>query len=290
MNALKKLTAGAVVISVALSSSLAVAKDILTSVPVTYMLATQLTKHTDIQTTYLPPKRYGVDRLENWYATKGNEVANVAGKDATVAITISAVWKQDPTYVYARQGNINLIEIDASQAITPKAQGVASLTLQSGETSKYVWLNPTNIIRMAAIVSDDLQRIFPEHQSTIALNQQKFMRLVKQLINQQQSVLFEKEIDSVVLLSESLEDFVSGNQLFVIERKFKPEFDWDEDDKQEIKCLFEQDDTVWLVTDRKPSAKLLELVPEERVLIIDAIDRWGSAGIDAQLPLRRWEI
>ena len=39
------------------------AEDILTSTPVTYALATELTKGTDITTEYLPPKRYGIDRL-----------------------------------------------------------------------------------------------------------------------------------------------------------------------------------------------------------------------------------
>ena len=47
------------------------AEDILTSTPVTYALATELTKGTDITTEYLPPKRYGIDRLPNWFGTKG---------------------------------------------------------------------------------------------------------------------------------------------------------------------------------------------------------------------------
>ncbi|MEZ8384790.1 ABC transporter substrate-binding protein, partial [Vibrio splendidus] len=34
------------------------AEDILTSTPVTYALATELTRGTDITTEYLPPKRY----------------------------------------------------------------------------------------------------------------------------------------------------------------------------------------------------------------------------------------
>ncbi len=270
--------------------SLAGAKDILTSTPVTYMLSEQLMKGTGIETQYLPPKRYGVERLENWFANKGTEQVKQAGQVATVAITLGAIWKQDPTYVYARQGNIHLIEIDASQAISPRAQGVAVLTLENGSTSKYAWLNPTNLIRMAGIVGEDLQRVYPEHQKAIQTNQQALMLNVRELINQQQAEIFDKGIDSVVLMSESLEDFASGNQLFVVGREFKPELEWTEEDKLSLKAQFEQDKTLWLVTDKRPSKTLTSLIKPSRILQIDVIDRWGSNGIKTEKPLARWEM
>ncbi|MCV5977157.1 hypothetical protein OFO29_32960, partial [Escherichia coli] len=92
--------------------------------------------------------------------------------------------------------------------------------LEDGATSKYVWLNPSNLIRMTAIVGDDLQKLYPQFQEQIQSNQQALMLSVRELINQQQAVIFEKEIDSIVLMSESLEDFASGNQLFVVKRQF----------------------------------------------------------------------
>ncbi|MBO0180967.1 ABC transporter substrate-binding protein, partial [Vibrio parahaemolyticus] len=82
-----------------------------------------------------------------------------------------------------------------------------------------------NLIRMAGIVGEDLQRVYPEHQKTIQTNQQALMLNVRELINQQQAEIFDKGIDSVVLMSESLEDFASGNQLFVVGREFKPELE-----------------------------------------------------------------
>ncbi|BDR20745.1 ABC transporter substrate-binding protein [Vibrio sp. STUT-A16] len=247
-------------------------------------------KGTGIETQYLPPKRYGVERLENWFVNKGTEQVKQAGQAATVAITLGAIWKQDPTYVYARQGNIHLIEIDASQAISPRAQGVAVLTLENGSTSKYAWLNPTNLIRMAGIVGEDLQRVYPEHQKAIQTNQQAFMLNVRELINQQQAEIFDKGIDSVVLMSESLEDFASGNQLFVVGREFKPELEWTEEDKLSLKAQFEQDKTLWLVTDKRPSKTLTSLIKPSRILQIDVIDRWGSKGIKTEKPLARWEM
>ncbi|EKO3841639.1 ABC transporter substrate-binding protein [Vibrio harveyi] len=265
-------------------------KDIITSTPVTYMLSEQLMQGTGIETSYLPPKRYGVERLVNWFASKGQQQAIKAGQEATVAITLGAIWHQDPTFVYARQGNIRLIEIDASQAISPRAPGVAALTLDNGDTSKYAWMNPTNLIRMAAIVGEDLQKVYPQYQAQIEKNQQALMLEVRELINQQQDVIFAKEIDSVVLLGESLEDFASGNQLFVVDRQFKPELEWSEAEKLSLKAQFEEDKTLWLITDKRPSKQLQSIISPDRILQIDVIDRWGSKGIKTEKPLARWRL
>ena len=265
------------------------AKDILTTTPVTYMLATQLMKGSPITTTYLAPKRYGLERLNNWYATKGEAKALEAGKTATVAITLKALWPQDPLFVYARQGNINLIEIDASQSISPRAKGIASVQLSDGNRSIYAWLNPNNIDTMLSIVSEDLKRLWPEYSGLIDKNQQALLVQVRLLINQQQQILFDKEIDSVVLLSDQLEDFASANQLFVVQRLFKAELEWTEQDKSALKALLQESPHLWLLTTKKVSQQLKQLLPDfSNILVIDSIDRWGGSGIKLEQPLQRW--
>ncbi|WP_299688962.1 ABC transporter substrate-binding protein [uncultured Vibrio sp.] len=266
------------------------AEDILTSTPVTYALATELTQGTDITTEYLPPKRYGIGRLPNWFATKGAGKVLKSGQKATVAVTLSPIWQDDPTFIYARQGNVRLVEVDAAQAITPRAQGVAALTLANGEVSKYAWLNPTNLTRMAAIVVDDFKRLWPAHADTIDSNLQRVTLQVRELISQQQAVLLDNEVDSVLLLSQSLEDFASGSQLFVEARMFKAELEWTEQDKAKLKAIFLQDDVLWLVTAKKPSNLIKSLVPNDRILVVDSVDRWGSSGITTQTPFTRWEV
>ncbi|MGF1727878.1 ABC transporter substrate-binding protein [Photobacterium nomapromontoriensis] len=275
----------------AFQSVTAQAKDMLTATPVTYMLATELTKGTGLETTYLPPKRYGMQRLPNWFASKGADLTVKAAKKAKVAITLGAVWPQDPLYVHARSGNIEIVEIDASQAISPRAQGVAALRLADGTLSPFIWLNPSNLTRMAAIVSQDLQRVWPQHAATIAANQQKLMIDVRSLINRQQAALFDAEVDSVMLLSSELEDFASGNQLFVVGRYTKPEMDWTAEEKQTFVETLQSDDSIWLLTTKKLTKQQLALLPNpERVLTIDSIDRWGRTGIQGKSPLARWNI
>lgn len=266
------------------------AADVLTATPVTYMLSSELLKETSLTTEYLPPNRYGIERLPNWFANKGAKTVQDSVKTAQAVVTIGAVWADDPLYVNARYSNIQIIEVDASQAITPRAQGVAALRLSDGTTSKYAWLNPTNLIRMVAIVSDDFQRIWPDKSEQIQKNQEQFMLSVRQLINQQQKVILENDIDSVILLSEQLEDFASGNQLFVVDRLTKPALEWTEDDKAQLKDLIEEDESVWIITTQKPNKQMQALLPMERVLVVDAVDRWGRAGINSKAPLQRWQL
>ena len=266
------------------------AADVLTATPVTYMLSSELLKETSLTTEYLPPNRYGIERLPNWFANKGVKTVQDSAKTAQAVVTIGAVWADDPLYVNARYSNIQIIEVDASQAITPRAQGVAALRLSDGSTSKYAWLNPTNLIRMVAIVSDDFQRIWPDKSEQIQKNQEQFMLSVRQLINQQQKVILDNDIDSVILLSEQLEDFASGNQLFVVDRLTKPALEWTEDDKAQLNDLIEEDESVWIITTQKPNKQMQALLPMERVLVVDAVDRWGRAGINSKAPLQRWQL
>jgi hypothetical protein len=264
-------------------------KDILTSTPVTYMLATQLMENTPITTAYLPPKRYGLERFNNWFAGKGEQRLLTAGSEATVAITLGALWPQDSLFVFARQGNIKLIEVDASQSLSPRAKSIATVKYEYGIQSLYAWLNPNNLGTMASIVSEDLQRVWPEHAETIAKNQQGLMVKLRQLINQQQQFLLDKQIDSVVLLSDQLEDFASANQLFVVQRLVKAQLDWTDQDKEALQSLVEESPDVWLLTTRKVSKQLKAVLPGfSNILVIDSLDRWGRSGINIEQPLQRW--
>ncbi|MEL0630034.1 ABC transporter substrate-binding protein [Psychromonas aquatilis] len=265
------------------------AKDILTTTPVTYMLATQLMKGSAITTTYLAPKRYGIERLNNWYASKGEAKVAEAAKTSTVAITLKALWPQDPLFIYARQGNIKLIEIDASQSLSPRSRGIATVKSEQGEQSIYAWLNPNNLSTMLSIVSEDLKRVWPNYAELIEKNQQQLLIDIRHLINQQQQVLFDNEIDSVVLLSDQLEDFSSANQLFVVKRLFKEELEWTDQDKTDLKNLLAESPELWLLTTKKVSQQLRTLLPDfTNILVIDSIDRWGSKGITLEAPFQRW--
>jgi hypothetical protein len=66
--------------------------------------------------------------------------------------------------------------------------------------------------------------------------------------------------------------------------------EWSEAEKLSLKAQFEEDETLWLLTSRRPSKTLISLVSRDRILQIDVIDRWGNKGIKTEKPLARWQL
>lgn len=266
------------------------AEDILTAAPVTYLLASELTAGTGLTTAYIPPKRYGLSRLPNWFADKGADLTAKAGVAATAVITLGALWPQDTLFVFARQGNINLIEIDASQALSPRAPAIATLRLEDGSQSLMAWLNPNNLSVMTAIVSQDLQRVWPQKSELIAANERKLMQHIRRLINSQQTFLLTQGIDSVFLLSDQLEDFAAGNQLLVMGHLTTPAAMWRAEDKQKLQQLVADNPHVWLLTSKNMQKTIQQILPDfKQLLQIDSLDRWGK-GFKKDQPFQRWML
>lgn len=263
--------------------------DVLTSLPATYMIVDQLTQGTGLKVENLAPPRFGFERLPGWYEQQGAEqVAEVTGQ-AQVVVSMGSIWQADPLYPHTRAHNIQVINVDAGQALLPNGQAVTALHTQDG-VSPYVWLSAANLMRMTEIIGDDFVRIWPEHKQTISDNQGQLLQSLKELSASQQRQLFEAEIDSVILLEEALEDFVLANDLFVLERKFKPNLDWNEQDIADIAEWVKEEPELWVLTTRPVNQRLLKLLPEGvSVLRIDPLDRWGR-GIQVDNPLQRWNL
>jgi len=274
-----------------INSNTLFASQILTTTPVTYMLASQLMAGTNVKSEYLAPQRYAINRLPHWFKGKGQSKVLQAAQKASVVLTLGSVWPQDPLYIFARQANIKIVEIDASQAKTVTADSVATRWQTEKTVSPYVWLNSNNLSVMSKIVAADLKRIWPQHIDKIEMNHKQLLSQVQLLVNSQQQVLLDKEIDAVVLLSDKLLDFVSGNQLFVVKQISEPELQWSEQQKLELIKLLKSDSSLWVVSDKKSSQFLQQQLPEfAQYLHIDVIDRMGSKGIDNEQPLQRWYL
>ncbi|GAL17476.1 ABC-type metal ion transport system periplasmic component/surface adhesin [Vibrio maritimus] len=143
---------------------------------------------------------------------------------------------------------------------------------------------------MASIVAKDFKKLWPEHSQIIDKNLQALRVTFLEVVRDQQTFVLDNDIDTVVLLSPTLEDFASGNQLFVDETIYEPELEWSDEQKRSIQEKFTDDDSLWLLTDKKPSTTLTSMVPKARILVVDPLTRWGSQGIDSDFPFERWTI
>ncbi|MGL6259800.1 metal ABC transporter solute-binding protein, Zn/Mn family [Vibrio sp. WXL210] len=263
--------------------------EVLTTLPATFMIADQLTQGTGLKVENIAPARFGFERLPGWFEQQGAEHVEQLTREAQVVVSLGSIWQADPIFPHARAHNIHIVNVDAGQALLPNGQAVTALHTADG-VSPFVWLSAANLMRMTEIVGDDFVRIWPEHAEKIHDNQGELLQSLKQLSSTQQRQLFESDIDSVILLDEALEDFVLANDLFVLERKFKANLDWNEQDIAEIAHWAEEEPELWVLTTRPVNQRLLDLLPEGiSVLRIDPLDRWGR-GIRADNPLQRWNL
>ncbi len=262
---------------------------ILTHLPATYMLATALTDGTDVTVEYLPPKRYGLNRLPAWFDGQGQAAVAQAATRAEAVVTIGAVWPADPLYAHVRAHNIRVVELDASRALTPKGSAVVTRQLANGEVSPYVWLNVANLARMADILAADLIALYPAQSTRIGTNQARLKQAIAQLQHQQQAALLAAGVDAVVLLDDRLEDFVSGNGLLVLHRQTKPALTWTAQEIAGLKALAKEEGGLVLLSAAAVPAALTEGLEKVSVIQLDSLDRWGS-GIDPQAPLARWQV
>ncbi|PSW17632.1 ABC transporter substrate-binding protein [Photobacterium sanctipauli] len=263
--------------------------DILTTLPATFMLAQQLTLDTGLVVKNLAPTRYGIERLPGWFSNQGADEVEACTTEATAVVTLGSVWPADPLFLHAREHNIKIINIDAGQALLPNGQSVATLQLKQG-ISPYVWLSNANLLLMAEIVTTDLKRLWPQHEKQIHNNYGALRNQMMALATNQQASLINAGVDAVILLDEALEDFAVANDLFVLDRQFKPNLDWNENDQQAIKEVVKEEPDVWFLTTRTANRQLLALLPKgANVLRIEPINRWGR-GISPETPLERWQI
>ncbi|RJG47747.1 zinc ABC transporter solute-binding protein [Motilimonas pumila] len=278
----------AVCLWLSLVSLPAVANDVLTHTPATQWLAQYLLQGSPVQATYLPPQRYGLTRLPHWFSGKGEaQVGSQAGA-AKAVITIASVWPQDPLFPAARQHNIQVIEIDASQAIDPYARSVATVAKSDGTMSPYVWLNTANLVVMAHIISQDLQRIWPEHQQQIADNQARLVVKINQLQYDNSEWLLQKQIDAVIVLSDKLNDFVVGNDLMAVAQGPALTIASSDADIAQLNNWLQQYPQAWLVLDKALPGEIAKHLPANtQVLVVDLIDR---KQIVLKQGLQRWQL
>lgn len=158
---------------------------VLTAHPVTFALASALSKGSRIAVEAVQPARLPATRLTSYLAGRGKAALAEAARRADAVITFRSFWPDDPFYPHARRSNIRIVEIDAGQPLDGALPGIAvaesrddgalykALGLQpmpaTGEGSA-PWLAPTNMGRMAGILAGDLTRLDPSSLDAIAAN------------------------------------------------------------------------------------------------------------------------
>lgn len=180
-----------------------------TVIPVAHSLLAQLLNNTAVEVNYLPPKRLPINRLTNWVATHASKIQ----PSVNAVIGIDALRPELSFYTSLRKENIHTINIDIGQALMPGGEKVA---IYQENQQGYFWLNINNALLMTGILRRDLTAIWPEYANKINDNAAKVSQQLRQLSMQLDDVLFEQEIDQLVVAQDELADFAAGFALPIV--------------------------------------------------------------------------
>ncbi|GAA0812545.1 zinc ABC transporter substrate-binding protein [Colwellia sp. D2M02] len=180
-----------------------------TVIPVAHSLLVQLLSNTSITVHYLPPKRLPINRLSNWVTTHASKIQ----PNVNAVIGIDALRPELSFYTALRKENIHTINIDIGQALMPGGEKVA---IYQENQHGYFWLNINNALLMTGILRRDLTAIWPEQAKVINDNAAKINQQLRGISMQLDDVLFEKEIEQLVVAQDELADFAASFALPIV--------------------------------------------------------------------------
>lgn len=263
--------------------SLALATEVLTTLPVTHSLAAALLDGTAVQLKRAAPANLPASRQPSYFSSRGGASLAKAAQQADAVIGLRSIWRDDPLYPMARRSNIRIVEIDAARPVDGALPGIAV----SGDDaySAYPWLNPTNLGRMADVLANDLERLAPADKAKIQGNLAVLKRQLLELTASSQTKLAEVDNLSVVSLSERLGYLASGLNLDVVEQALPAEGKWDEAALKALGENLKSQDVALVLDHRQPDAAVAEVIKASgaTLLVVESDPQDALAGLKASV-------
>ncbi len=221
---------------------------VLTSLPVTYFLASSLATDTNIKVLNLPKRGRRLNGQANYFESKAEKLSETF-KAASAVVTIGKLWRDDPLFSAARSANIRIVEIDATKPWSNTLEGVSIAmkphqdapwaTPSAGEEEEtapsiFFWLSLANSARSAEIIAQDLMRLVPEMEAKIKSNLAGLRGKLLELQRQSELALLSAADITVFSLAPELVYFTSEQNLFVDGSFYKQDIDWTEADAADL--------------------------------------------------------
>ncbi len=211
---------------------------ILTSLPVTYSLASSLAEGTSIAVENLPERGRRLGGLGNYFQSRGERLADTF-MVADAVVTIGKLWPEDPLFTAARQFNIRIVDIDATKPWSTSLEGVSvafeplsdapweeRANRSERRPSVFFWLSLANGARAADIVARDLMRLFPGDEAAIAENLDRLRAQLLELKREYEVKLAALPDVTVYALAPEFVYLAADMGLFVDGYFLKQDVDW----------------------------------------------------------------
>ena len=219
---------------------------VLTSLPVTYSIASALAEGTSIAVENVPEGGRPMNALVNLLTQRPERYEALFAR-ADAVVTIGKLWLDDPLYTAARGANIRIVEIDATKPWSatlegvsvvsqPAEQGPWAATGAPREPSVYYWLSPANAARSADIIARDLMRLAPDDAARIEQNLNTVRGGLVELKREYELKFAELDDVTVFALAPEFVYLLADMGLFVDGAFFKQDIDWTDGDLESVEA------------------------------------------------------
>jgi ABC-type Zn uptake system ZnuABC Zn-binding protein ZnuA len=215
---------------------------VLTGTQATYSLTVALTNGTPIRVQNIPADGRQLLLLGDYIERRMDTLAPTF-KAATAVVTLTNALPADPLYRFARDANIRIVDIEAGIPWSLDSPGVALADTPASNVAwgrdtdaaatavaPYFWLSVSNAIRMADLIAQDLEALFPASAAAIAANLDTVKRSLLDLRGDYQGRLIESGADVVFALTGDFVYLTNDMGLFVDGYFIKQDVRWTDAD------------------------------------------------------------
>lgn len=260
---------------------------VITSLPVTFALTSELLRGTSIGVRNLPERGRRINGQPAYFSSRAERLANEFSS-ARAVVTIAKLWREDALYTAARSQNIDIVHIDASKPWSFSLEGISIAQepesnapwLDAQErnaermASLYFWLSPSNSARSADIIAGDLIRLWPELEPQIVANlaslrgrlfaiQRDFERKLAELL----------DLTVFALTPEFI--YLTSDFGFYVDGYFmKQDLEWTEQDLQSFSAHLSANDIPVVLHKWQPEQAIVDAIVNAgaRLVVLETID------------------
>ena len=247
---------------------------VLTAMAPVYALTLPLLANTRVDLQLLPDAPRTMQSQVTIFTRQAERYADTFAK-ADAVIGIGRLWTGDPIYTTARSFNIRIVNIDASKPWSHELDGVAVAESPATHTvSPYLWLSPSNVIRVLDIIGSDLQQLYPQDAATIKTNMEREKAGYLQLKSDFEQRFIAVDDPFVYALADDFVYLTSDLGLFVDDYFVKQDIDWTADDYTTLTSALQSSGVKVVIHKWEPTKAILKAITDAgaTLVVLDTLE------------------
>lgn len=247
--------------------------NVLTALLPTTEIGSALARNTAIKIVPVGDGALHYARQARWFKVNQDKVRLLA-QTAGAVISLRGVLPDDPLYLYARSGNIRVIEIDAASPLRPDSASVSVIRNKDSEILPLFWLSPSNTMKMAEHIAEDFKSLAPANEAVIEQNLIEFKQSVFDLRNHYNREFLSVPVLAVIALTSDFA-YLTDDMTIEVARYFDySDNQWDEAAIKSLQAAISDLEISTVIHQWRPPAAVVAAIEGmgAEVLVLDTVE------------------